>query len=80
MSKILANRLKKVIVSPSQSVFLPGSLISDNVIVTYETLHTMNCHLHGKEGYMVTKLDMSKTYDKIEWRFLKMIMEKMDLV
>ena len=31
----------------------------------------------GKESYMAIKLDMSKAYDRVEWCFLKKIMERM---
>jgi hypothetical protein len=80
VSKVLANRLKKIlpsIIDSAQSAFIPGRLISDNVLAAYETLHTMNTGKRGKKGFMVVKLDMSKAYDRVEWRFLEAIMRKM---
>ncbi|KAF5475845.1 hypothetical protein F2P56_007609 [Juglans regia] len=80
ISKAIANRLKKIlplIISPHQSAFIPERLITDNVIVAFETLHTMKCKLKGKEGYMALKLDMSKAYDRIEWGFLRAVLSKM---
>ncbi|GLT77195.1 hypothetical protein SLA2020_488040 [Shorea laevis] len=80
IAKVLANRLKHIlpqIISKNQSAFLPGRLISDNVLVAYEALHTMASRMKGKKGYMAIKLDMSKAYDRVEWGFLEAIMRKM---
>jgi hypothetical protein len=80
IAKVLANRLKKIlpqIISESQSAFVPGRLISDNILIAFETLHHMQ-HMKGnQQGYMALKLDMSKTYDRVEWAFLENIMLKM---
>jgi len=78
--KVLANRLKQVlphIILPTQSAFVPGCLITDNVLMAYETLNTMHSRKKGKKGSLALKLDINKAYDQVEWLFLQVIMEKM---
>jgi hypothetical protein len=65
------------VISPFQSAFLAGRLITDNIIAAYETLHTMHTRMWSKVGFMGIKLDMSKAYDRVEWEFLEAIMGKM---
>lgn len=80
ITKVLMNRLKIFlgdVVSDTQSAFILGRLISDNIMVLYEVMHYLKRKRRGKEGYMALKLDMSKAYDRIEWDYLKAIMIKM---
>ena len=59
------------IISPSQSAFVPGRLITDNVLLAYEFTHFMNNRRKGKEGVAAIELDMSKAYDGMELCFLE---------
>ena len=80
ISKVLVNRLKcwlPQIIDENQCAFVPGRMIFDNIIVAHETLHAMQKRRHGKHGSLAVKLDMSKAYDRIEWRFLQGVMETM---
>lgn len=50
--KVLAKKLKKVvdsINSDSQSAFIAGRLITDNIIITFEALHYMRRKTKGKK-------------------------------
>lgn len=65
-SEVLANRLKPLLqqfISPFQSVFVPGRLISDNSLIAFEIAHFMKRKRDSKVGYGDLKLDMSKAYD-----------------
>ena len=66
ISKVPANRLKKIleeVIDESQSAFVLGRSITDNVLVAFETMHCIDLKRKGKEALMVVKLDMSKAYD-----------------
>ena len=43
-------------------------------------LHRMRNRRRGKIGHMAIKLDISKSYDRVEWSFLQRIMLKMGLL
>ena len=51
------------IISPTQSAFVSCRLITDNVIVAYEALHSMHVRKKGKTGSLALNLDVSKAYD-----------------
>lgn len=81
LAKVIANRLRGVIekcIDDTRSAFVPGRLISDNVLLAYEVLHKLNTKRSGKKGYMAIKLDISKAYDRVEWIFIKEIMLRIE--
>ena len=78
--KILANRLKRVldaVIDELQSAFVLGRLITDNVLVAFETMHCIDQRKKGKKALTSIKLDMSKAYNKVEWVYLETMIRKM---
>ena len=79
ISKILAERLKpwlNDILSENQSSFIPGRLITDNVLIAHELMHFFHTK-NLKNKFMALKLDIAKAFDKVEWKFIDTVMMKM---
>jgi hypothetical protein len=77
-SKVIANGLKLFlpeIISKEQSSFVLGRQITDNIITAYEFLHFMKRNRAKK--HCALKLDMRKTFDRVEWPYLRAIMLRM---
>ena len=76
-AKTLQLRLQPIlkdIISPEQTVFLPLRFILDNIVLTQETLHWAKT---SRQPTVFLKLDFSKAYDKVSWRFFFLTMSKM---
>lgn len=79
-SKVLANRLKSIltkVVSEEQSNFVLGRAITDNVLIAFEAIHYMKRETRGNKGYYAFKTDISKAYDRINWKYMELILLKM---
>lgn len=80
VAKLLANKLKTLlpkIISPTQSPYVPGCLITNNILVAYELMHYLKKIRKRGSGFISLKLDISKSYDHVEWSFLEEIMHRM---
>ncbi|KAL0329011.1 UNVERIFIED_CONTAM: hypothetical protein Sradi_4887800 [Sesamum radiatum] len=78
LTKVLCQRIKPVLpslISKTQSGFVPGRVISDNILLAQELVHEIGNKRN--EGNVILKLDMAKAYDRLEWGFLYKIMERM---
>ncbi|KAK2637418.1 hypothetical protein Ddye_032210 [Dipteronia dyeriana] len=81
VAKVLASRIKILhqgLISLNQSAFVPGRQIFDNVLVAFESLLSIARKRIRKKGLMTLKLDMSKTYDRVEWNFIRVILVKLN--
>lgn len=80
IAKVLTKRLQPILqnlISANQSAFVPQRAIADNVLITHEALHYLHNSKAKKRCYMAVKTDMSKAYDRVEWDFIRLVMERM---
>lgn len=79
ISKILSNRMKQVlhtVISDTQSAFIPGRMIFDNVILSHELV----------KGYTkknisprcMVKVDIQKAYDSVEREFIQQMLTEFE--
>ncbi|XP_043694348.1 uncharacterized protein LOC122645066 [Telopea speciosissima] len=71
IAKLLANRINKVmhkLVGVSQTAFMEGRHIEDNVLLCQELLYGY----HSSKGMprFSAKIDLQKAYDSVQWSFL----------
>lgn len=75
-TKVIVNRLKQhmdIIVSPNQFGFIPNRSSYDNIVLAQEILHSMN-RSKRKIGSFAIKIDISKDYDNMNWKFIKNVL------
>jgi hypothetical protein len=80
ISKVLANILRVLLdklVSHEQSAFVEGRSILDNALVAIEIIHAMKRRTRGRKGDLALKIDISKAYDRVDWGFLRRMLEKL---
>jgi hypothetical protein len=80
IAKCMVNRLRPIlgeIISINQSAFVPGRLITDNALVAFECLHFIEHNTKENKNFCAYKLDLSKAYDRVDWEFLKKVMQRL---
>ncbi|XP_026397119.1 uncharacterized protein LOC113291845 [Papaver somniferum] len=78
ISKVIALRIKKDmvnIISPMQSAYVPRRLISENICLVQELVQAMK-KKKGRTGHLALNMDISKAYDRLEWKFLMNVLKK----
>ncbi|KAJ9536668.1 hypothetical protein OSB04_un000141 [Centaurea solstitialis] len=76
ISKVVVNRMKPFLdglVDRSQSAFIPGRRIVDNILMAHELV--VGYHLNVGEPRCAFKIDLRKAYDMVDWRFLVYMLE-----
>jgi hypothetical protein len=80
VSKLLANRIKACLekcVSEEQSAFVEGTSILDNALIAIEVIHALKRKTKGRKGELALKTDISKAYDKVDWGFMRGMLERL---
>ncbi|KAJ9536677.1 hypothetical protein OSB04_un000150 [Centaurea solstitialis] len=76
ISKIIVNRMKPYLdglVHRSQSAFIPGRRIVDNILMAHELV--VGYHLNSGPPRCAFKIDLRKAYDMVDWRFLNHMLQ-----
>ncbi|CAN1835217.1 Transposon TX1 uncharacterized 149 kDa protein [Linum perenne] len=71
ITKVLANRIGGIlplVISNSQSTFVKGRIITDNVLMAQELVNSY--HLGNVSPRCVIKADLMKAFDSVDWHFL----------
>ena len=71
IAKLLASRLKEILplmISKSQSAFLPGRLLAENVLLATDLFNDYNTHNISSRGML--KVDLRKAFDSVRWDFI----------
>lgn len=64
------------IIFEDQSAFIPRRMITDNILIAHELLHSLHTK-HLVYSFMAWKSEISKAFDKVEWSFIDVVMQKM---
>jgi len=75
IAKVIAMHLKPImsyIISQEQGGYVEGRKIMDSVILSHEIIHSLKT---TSNPGMLIKLDLSKSFDKINWQYMRSLLE-----
>jgi Reverse transcriptase (RNA-dependent DNA polymerase) len=78
LTKIIANRVKPLLpdlISYTQTTFLKGRSIQENVLLLDEVLHSFQM-VEFKTKAFTLKADLFKAFDTLGWRYLEKVLRK----
>jgi hypothetical protein len=64
------------IISKTQSAFIPGRMITDNALISFECIHALQKGSNKAGKFCAYKLDLMKAYDRVDWNYLENAMRK----
>lgn len=66
------------LITPYQNAFIKGRSITDNILIAHEIFDIMG-KKKGRKGFFgALKIDISKAYDRLDWKFLKAVLIAMN--
>uniref|UniRef100_A0A2N9F7G7 Reverse transcriptase domain-containing protein n=1 Tax=Fagus sylvatica TaxID=28930 RepID=A0A2N9F7G7_FAGSY len=78
IAKLLVDKLRPFLqrlISHCQSAFIPSRWIAENEVIVQELLHSFK-QRKVKVGVIAVKLDLQKAYDRLNWPFLQVVLNK----
>lgn len=63
-------------ISPSQSAFIKGHLLVQNILLATELVHGFNGKNISQRGLL--KVDIRKAFDSVSWNFILQLLEAAD--
>jgi hypothetical protein len=79
IAKCLVNRMRPLlqdIISPTQSAFIPGRMITDNALIAFQCVYALQKGSKNAGNFCAYKLDLMKAYDRVDWDFFGISYEK----
>jgi hypothetical protein len=65
------------IISPTQSAFIPGRMITNNTLITFECLHAIRDGNGRCKKYDAYKLDLTKAYDQVDYGYMEGVLKRL---